>query len=355
MAKQIGHRRHPKQSIQIKKKQKRRRMVSRLRRRRQKRKSRQRKTLSLSLRSRRRSRRSRSRRLSGGSKSLKTNFRRYGDNIFGLVWNVLTFAMGKINRDPLSKNNFANLNVFRLTSDPFVQATMIKSLNYDTFDQSRKRSIIFFQGLGTSLSEALDTCEAILNSFETLGFVCTVYVMDQMQSISMDLLVASAAEMIERATRSDTTIPVLLIGYSLGTGVACYGLLRWYESYVDAYSKETKETIPSYPKLVLLSPFTSISDVTEMRTRWDDTNLLKYTLGVILGHNFELSDAIQKMPFSVFICSTRDDNIIAYEQFLKLGEVRNLVGELPSQVTIEGNHLETRNQLANPEFVKNFV
>jgi hypothetical protein len=260
--------------------------------------------------------------------------------------------MGKINRDPLSKNNFANLNVFRLTSDPFVQATMIKSLNYDTFDQSRKRSIIFFQGLGTSLSEALDTCEAILNSFEKLGFVCTVYVMDQMQSISMDLLVASAAEMIERATRSDTTIPVLLIGYSLGTGVACYGLLRWYESYVDAYPKET---IPSYPKLVLLSPFTSISDVTEMRTRWDDTNLLKYTLGVILGNNFELSDAIQKMPFSVFICSTRDDNIIAYEQFLKLGEVRNSVGELPSQVTIEGNHLETRNQLANPEFVKNFV
>lgn len=322
-------------------------MVSRLRRRRQKRKSRQRKTLS--LRSRSRSRRSR---LSGGSKSLKTNFRRYGDNIFGLVWNVLTFAMGKINRDPLSKNNFANLNVFRLTSDPFVQATMIKSLNYDTFDQSRKRSIIFFQGLGTSLSEALDTCEAILNSFEKLGFVCTVYVMDQMQSISMDLLVASAAEMIERATRSDTTIPVLLIGYSLGTGVACYGLLRWYESYVDAYPKET---IPSYPKLVLLSPFTSISDVTEMRTRWDDTNLLKYTLGVILGNNFELSNAIQKMPFSVFICSTRDDNIIAYEQFLKLGEVRNSVGELPSQVTIEGNHLETRNQLANPEFVKNFV
>jgi hypothetical protein len=261
--------------------------------------------------------------------------------------------MGKINRDPLSKNNFANLNVFRLTSDPFVQATMIKSLNYDTFDQSRKRSIIFFQGLGTSLSEALDTCEAILNSFETLGFVCKVYVMDQMQSISMDLLVASAAEMIERATRSDTSaIPVLLIGYSLGTGVACYGLLRWYESYVDAYPKET---IPSYPKLVLLSPFTSISDVTEMRTRWDDTNLLKYTLGVILGNNFELSNAIQKMPFSVFICSTRDDNIIAYEQFLKLGEVRNSVGELPSQVTIEGNHLETRNQLANPEFVKNFV
>jgi len=326
-------------------------MVSRLRRRREKRKSRQRKTLS--LRSRRSRRRSRSRRLSGGSTILKTNFRRYGDNIFGLVWNVLTFTMGKINRDPLSKNNFANLNVFRLTSDPFVQATMIKSLNYDTFNQSRKRSIIFFQGLGTSLSEALDTCEAILNSFETLGFVCTVYVMDQMQSISMDLLVASAAEMIERATRSDTSsVPVLLIGYSLGTGVACYGLLRWYESYVDSYPKET---IPSYPKLILLSPFTSISDVTEMRTRWDHTNLLKYTLGVILGHNFELSDAIQKMPFSVFICSTRDDNIIAYEQFLKLGEVRNSIGELPSQVTIEGSHLETRNQLANPEFVRRFV
>jgi len=326
-------------------------MVSRLRRRREKRKSRQRKTLS--LRSRRSRRRSRSRRLSGGSTSLKTNFRRYGDNIFGLVWNVLTFTMGKINRDPLSKNNFANLNVFRLTSDPFVQATVIKSLNYDTFNQSRKRSIIFFQGLGTSLSEALDTCEAILNSFETLGFVCTVYVMDQMQSISMDLLVASAAEMIERATRSDTSsVPVLLIGYSLGTGVACYGLLRWYESYVDAYPKET---IPSYPKLILLSPFTSISDVTEMRTRWDHINLLKYTLGVILGHNFELSDAIQKMPFSVFICSTRDDNIIAYEQFLKLGEVRNSIGELPSQVTIEGSHWETRNQLANPEFVRRFV
>ena len=329
-------------------------MVSRLRRQsrrqRQKKKSRQRKTLSLTLRSR--SRRSRSRRLSGGF-NLKTNFRRYGDNFFGLAWNLLTFTMGKINRDPLSKNNSANLNVFRLTSDPFVQATMIRSSSYDTFDQSRKRSIIFFQGLGTSLSEALDTCESILNSFETLGFACTVYVMDQMQSISMDLLIASAAEMIERASRFDSSsIPVLIIGYSLGTGVACYGLLRWYESYEDAYPKEK---IPLYPKLVLLSPFTSISDVTEMRTRWDDTNLLKYTLGIILGHNFELSDAIQRMPFSVFICSTKNDNIIAYEQFLKLGEVRNSVGELPSQLTIEGNHLETRNQLANPEFVKRFV
>lgn len=276
---------------------------------------------------------------------LKRNFRLFKDNYFSLGWNLLTLVKGKVNRSPLTANeHLAHSRLFRLTSDPFVMATRVSS-NQVNNDKVKRRTIVFFQGLGSSLSEALDTCEHLLSSIEALGYSCTIFVMDQMRSTSIDLLIASAAEVIEIAAHYDTC-PLLLIGFSLGTGVASYGLLRWYESYVY-----DEMQLPLSPTLVLLSPFTSLSDVTENRKQWDTTTLLDFSFHRILGHNLELKDAIQKMPFKVILSSPRDDQIIAHEQFLELGKVKNSIGELPITIAIDGEHGATRDLLREKDFV----
>jgi hypothetical protein len=89
---------------------------------------------------------------------------------------------------------------------------------------------VFFQGLGTSLSSAIDNSQILVNTLSTLGYGCSVFVMDQMQSLSMDLLIASAAELKERASVYAKTCKsqFVVMGFSLGTGVASYVLLRWF-------------------------------------------------------------------------------------------------------------------------------
>jgi pimeloyl-ACP methyl ester carboxylesterase len=285
--------------------------------------------------------------INGGLKS--KNFRRFGDNYFNFTWNILTLLKGNENDTPLSKDVEANARLFRLTSDPFVHSTYINSKNdkSSSFVESmNKITIVFFQGIGNSLSHALNTSEFLLKSLVSLGFNCTIFVMDQMKALSMDLLIACAAEVIEIAVSLGH--PVTIIGFSLGTGVGTYGLLRWYESYED-----TK--LPLYPKLVLLSPFTSLSDVKEKRKTWEnDLMLMKYSFDTLLGHDFDILQAIPKLPFKIYISGSKDDATINYEQFLKLTNVKNLLGNKPIDVHLEGDHSVSVNLLKDPKYVKQF-
>ena len=268
------------------------------------------------------------------------------DNFFGVGWNILTLFRGVPNRSPISKNEVINTRLFRLTSDPFVHATYVKSESEQPF-LIRKISVVYFQGLGTSLSQAIDWSEEILKSFEALGFFCTIYVIDQMQSMSIDLLIASAAEVIDLAASKGD--PVVLFGYSLGTGVATYGLLRWYESYVE---------LPVYPRLILLSPFTSLSDVREQRKDWGSSvmfGLLDYSFKSALGHNLNLSEAIQKMPFTVVMSGSRHDELINYEQFLALGKAKNSLGQVPIQIHLDGDHSEPRKLMKDPRYLQKLL
>jgi len=272
------------------------------------------------------------------------------DNFFGLGWNILTLFRGVSNRSPISKNEVINTRLFRLTSDPFVHATYVKSESEQPFLQ-HKITVVYFQGLGTSLSEAIDWSEEILKAFEALGFFCTIYVIDQMQSMSIDLLIASAAEVIDLAASKGD--PVVLFGYSLGTGVATYGLLRWYESYV-----ESNTALPVYPRLILLSPFTSLSDVREQRKDWGSSvmfGLLDYSLKSALGHNLNLSEAIQKMPFKVVMSGSRHDELINYEQFLALGKAKNSLGQVPIQIHLDGDHSEPRKLMKDPRYLQKLL
>ena len=271
------------------------------------------------------------------------------DSFFKVGWKVLTLFKGVQNRSPISTNEIINARLFRLNSDPFVHATYLET--EPRLRATNKVSVVYFQGLGTSLSETIDWSEEILKSFEALGFFCTIYVMDQMQSMSIDLLIASAAEVIDLAASKGD--PVILFGYSLGTGVATYGLLRWYETYVDSNT-----VLPIYPKLILLSPFTSLSDVREQRTNWDSSpmfGLLDYSFKSALGHNLDLSTAIQKMPFNVVMSGSRHDELINYEQFLELGNAKNSLGKLPSQIHVDGDHSEPRKLLKDPSYLKKLL
>jgi len=271
------------------------------------------------------------------------------DSFFKVGWKVLTLFKGVQNRSPISKNEIVNARLFRLNSDPFVHATYLETEQKQA--PIRKISVVYFQGLGTSLSETIDWSEEILKSFEALGFFCTIYVIDQMQSMSIDLLIASAAEVIDLAASKGS--PVVLFGYSLGTGVATYGLLRWYESYVDSNT-----VLPINPQLILLSPFTSLSDVREQRTNWNSSpmfGLLDYSFKSALGHNLDLSTAIKKMPFKVVMCGSRHDELINYEQFIELGHAKNSVGKLPIQIHVDGDHSEPRKLLRDPSYLRKLL
>ena len=285
--------------------------------------------------------------MNGGLKS--KNFRRFGDNYFNFTWNILTLLKGNENDTPLSKDVEANARLFRLTSDPFVHSTYIHSKNESVDSINIKAiTIVFFQGIGNSLSHALNTSEFLLKSLESLGFYCTIFVMDQMKALSMDLLIACAAEVIEIAVSLGN--PVTIIGFSLGTGIGTFGLLRWYESY-----QETDTKLPTYPKLVLLSPFTSLSDVKEKRMTWEnDLMLMKYSFDTLLGHNFDILQAIPKLPFQIYISGSKDDKVINYEQFLKLTKVKNLLGNKPIDIHLEGDHSVSVNLLKDPKYVKQF-
>jgi pimeloyl-ACP methyl ester carboxylesterase len=252
----------------------------------------------------------------------------------------------------LSKDVEANARLFRLTSDPFVHSTYINSKNdnvsSDVVSLQKKITIVFFQGIGSSLSHALNTSELLLKTLESLGFNCTIFVMDQMKALSMDLLIACAAEVIEIAVSLGNRVTI--IGFSLGTGVGIYGLLRWYESYI-----ETNTKLPLYPELVLLSPFTSLSDVKEQRKIWEnDLMLMSYSFDTLLGHNFDILQAIPKLPFKIYISGSKNDQIINYEQFLKLTRVKNLLGNEPIGIHLEGNHSVSANLLKDPKYVKQF-
>jgi hypothetical protein len=253
---------------------------------------------------------------------------------------------GTPNRTPLTENTQAISRLFSLTSDPFVRATYI---NNDLFDSDfQKLTIVFFQGLGTSLSSAIDNSQILVNTLSTLGYGCSVFVMDQMQSLSMDLLIASAAELIERASVYAKTCKseFVVMGFSLGTGVASYGLLRWFETYTY-----NVETLPVIPRVVLLSPFTSLSDVKDT-SPLQSTTFLDYSFRVALGHNLEVNKAIPKLPFKFTISSSEDDKVIVFDHYISLGKVKNLNGEVSTQFSMPGDHFETRRQLSNPSFVQ---
>jgi pimeloyl-ACP methyl ester carboxylesterase len=271
------------------------------------------------------------------------------DSFFKVGWKALTLFKGVQNRSPISTNEIVNARLFRLNSDPFVHATYLETEQKQA--SSSKISVVYFQGLGTSLSETIDWSEEILKSFEALGFFCTIYVLDQMQSMSIDLLIASAAEVIDLAASKGS--PVFLFGYSLGTGVATYGLLRWYETYVDSNT-----VLPIYPQLILLSPFTSLSDVREQRTNWESSpmfGLLDYSFKSALGHNLDLSTAIRKMPFKVVMSGSRHDELINYEQFIELGNAKNSLGKLPLQIHVDGDHSEPRKLLRDPSYLRKLL
>ena len=285
----------------------------------------------------------RKRRIRGGH----SNFRKFGDSYFHIGWNLLTLLRGTPNRTPLSENEQAISRLSSLISDPFVRSTYI---NNDLFLDlnAKKYTIVFFQGLGTSLSSGIDNCEILLQSLTSLGCGCALYVMDQMQSLSMDLLIASAAELIEKASQTSKSAQsqFVVLGFSLGTGVAVYGLLRWFESYESNVS-----SLPAIPKVILLSPFTSLSDVKDT-SPLQSTALLDYSFRYALGHNLEVNVAMTKLPFSFTISSSTDDEIIVYDHHVVLGKVKNLLGDLPTQISVPGDHFETRRLLGNTNFVQ---
>ena len=272
------------------------------------------------------------------------SFTKIMDRPFHLGWTTLTFLVGRQTNEEIVKKSDA----FRLESDLFVRAAVVNS---NDVELTKHVTVAFFQGLGSSLSKGIESGHDLLKSFSVLGYNATVYVMDQMQALSPDRLIACAAELIDRTAlfasqKNEKTFYVL--GFSMGSAIATQGIKRWNETYTAA-----KESIPSIPKIILLSPFTTLADARDKRTKWDNTfSMTGFIVNQVLGHNFETESVIKTLPYSITLSSPQQDDIIQHEQFLKLGSITNSLEVSPRLFPIKGDHHSTRKSLKNPEYVK---
>ena len=263
---------------------------------------------------------------------------------FNWGWNALSFLVTKPDEDEDTTLAFP---VYPFKTNPINQYAKI-SPNVLTL-YPNEISVLYFAGLGMSLKRASRTGFDIMKTFESLKYSATVYVIDQMSSFSLESLIQSCAELINELVVIDK--PLYIIGFSLGTGISTYSLLRW----------QSENTFSSRRiSLILLSPFTSLVDAFYEKKSFDEANdheptMFENIANEMIGNTLNLQSALKQIKdVDITIVSALDDEITFYGQAKRLFELVSKSKSIKTKfITLEsGGHWVSLKNLKNKSYLK---
>ena len=263
---------------------------------------------------------------------------------FNWGWNALSFLVTKPDEDEDTTLAFP---VYPFKTNPINQYAKI-SPNVLTL-YPNEISVLYFAGLGMSLKRASRTGFDIMKTFESLKYSATVYVIDQMSSFSLESLIQSCAELINELVVIDK--PLYIIGFSLGTGISTYSLLRW----------QSENTFSSRRiSLILLSPFTSLVDAFYEKKSFDEANdheptMFENIANEMIGNTLNLQSALKQIKdVDITIVSALDDEITFYGQAKRLFELVSKSKSIKTKfITLEsGGHWISLKNLKNKSYLK---